>query len=106
MKKLKMAAGAVLGSFLLAGCGQLGPGVAAEIGGTKIDTSDVELLTQAQCADAKAAGQTQPIATLHAQSLNALLDAELQRPVRRRRGRRSYDPELAARRDEVATRTR
>jgi hypothetical protein len=75
-----VAMGAVL---LLSGCGNVSPGTASVIDGTKISRSDVTELAEAQCAGIKQAAKSQaqsqaaPRRQLLQQSLTLLMDIEL-----------------------------
>ena len=70
------------GALLLTGCSGLTPGTAAVVEGTRITTSSVDRLAAAQCdaiEQAAKAGQAQavPLARIKQQSLQLLLDIEV-----------------------------
>lgn len=70
------------GGLLLTGCSGLAPGTAAVVEGTRITSASVDDLAEAQCSlieQAAESGQTQPVplASIKQQSLQLLLDIEL-----------------------------
>jgi hypothetical protein len=74
---------AIGSALLLSGCGNVPPGTASVIDGTKISRSDVTELAEAQCAGISAAAKEQgqapaaPRKQLLQQSLTLLMDIEL-----------------------------
>lgn len=77
-----VAVAATLAALVVSGCGQLTPGTAAVVNGTRITNDEVNDLAEAQCvaADkAKASGQSQTMAVsrVKVQSLALLMDTEL-----------------------------
>ena len=79
---VRPALAVVVSGLLLTGCGQLTPGTAAVVNGTRIPDSAVDDFVEAQCvvADAaKSSGQAQPesLARLRTQSLRLLVDNRL-----------------------------
>ncbi len=70
------------GCLLLTGCSGLTPGTAAVVEGTRITSADVDELAEAQCGAIEQAGesgqaQAVPLASIKQQSLQLLLDIEL-----------------------------
>jgi hypothetical protein len=68
--------------LLLSGCGQLTPGTAAVVNGTRISNAEVKDLADAQCAAADQAAksgqsQTMAVSRVKQQSLGLLMDTEL-----------------------------
>ena len=71
-----------VGGVLLTGCSGLTPGTAAVVEGTRISSASVDRLAKAQCSAIEQAGQqgqSQPVAlaSIKQQSLQLLLDIEL-----------------------------
>jgi hypothetical protein len=84
VRRAPLLALALVGALTLGGCGTLPPGTASVVGGTKISRSDVNELSDAQCAGITAAGKTQqgqsqetPRKQVVQQSLSLLMDTEL-----------------------------
>jgi hypothetical protein len=68
--------------LLLTGCGQLDPGAAADVNGTRISDQQVTDLAEAQCTAADRAAKggqstTMAVSRVRAQSLGLLMDTEL-----------------------------
>ena len=84
VRRAPLVALAVVGALALGGCGSLQPGTASVVGGTKISRSDVNELSDAQCAGIAAAAKSQQSQTQETprklvvqQSLSILMDTEL-----------------------------
>lgn len=80
-RKAFTAVAALAASVLLAGCGQLGPGTAATVNGSRITIDQVRELADAQCAAAlhetQGEGQAMPMAQVQQRSLGLLLETKL-----------------------------
>lgn len=99
-RTLLRAAAPLAALALLTGCGELPPGTAATVNGTRVTVAQVDDLVQANCAGAEratASGQnaTMPLNQVRQRSLGLLIDNELNRQFGRAR-HITPDPNLAA----------